>query len=34
MKICILLFNVDKINFDNYGHLNFVILSSSPHYRK
>ena len=32
MKICIWLFNIDKINFDNYGHLNLVILSSSPHY--
>ena len=27
------LFSIDKINFDNYGHLNSVILSRSPHYR-
>ena len=33
MKICISHFNVDKINFDNYSHLNLVILSSSSHYR-
>ena len=32
MKIGIRLFDIDKINFDNYGHLNLVILSSSPHY--
>ena len=32
MKICIWLFNTDKINFDHYGHLNLAILSSSPHY--
>ena len=25
-------FNIDKINFDSYGHL--IILSSSSHYRK
>ena len=32
MKICIWPFNTDKINFDNYGHLNLVVLSSS-HYK-
>ena len=32
MKICIWLNNIDKINFDNYGHLNLVILSGSLHY--
>ena len=26
-------YNIDTINFDNYGHLNLVILSSSPHLR-
>ena len=31
--MCIWLFHIDKINFDNYGHLNIVILSSSPHHR-
>ena len=33
MKICIWLFTIEKINFDNYGHLNLVIVTSSPHYR-
>ena len=33
MKICIWLFNKDKINFDNYGHLNLVSLSSYAHYK-
>ena len=33
MKICIWLFNVDKIICDNYGHVNLVVVSSSPHYR-
>ena len=33
MKICIWLFSIDKLNFDNYGHLNLVILISSQHYR-
>ena len=32
-EICIWLSNIDKINFDNYGHLNLVILSCSSHYR-
>ena len=33
MKICKLLFNIGKINFDNYIHLNLVILSGFSHYR-
>ena len=33
MKTCTWLFSIDTINFDNYGHLNSVILSSSPHYK-
>ena len=33
MKICIWLFSMDEINFDNYGLLNLVILSNSLHYR-
>ena len=35
MKIGIILwlYNLDKINFDNYSHLNLFILSSSLHYR-
>ena len=33
MEICIWLCNVVKMYFDIYGHLNLVILSSSPYYR-
>ena len=33
MKIYIWLFKIDKINFDNYSHLNLVILSNSSHSR-
>ena len=33
MKIYIGFYDIDKINFDNYDHLNLVILSRSTLYR-